>query len=128
LICADNVYPESARTATLKGAEIICVPYARRKGLAKDPDMYDRLASCRAYENETFVIACNRVGKERNTVFEGRTVICGPKGDYLARTETDDEMVLTADLVGEELLSMRLELPRFRDRRPEQYGAICQPL
>ncbi len=129
LICADNAYPEAGRVATLKGAEIVCVPYARRKGLAFDDlEMYARITSVRAFENLNFFIACNRVGTEGDVVFEGRSNICGPKGNFLAKSDSESEEVLTATLRSDDLLTARLRFPRFRDRRPELYDTVCRPL
>ena len=127
LICADNSFPESARALCLQGAEIICVPYARPIGIGSDAELYFRIASCRAYENNTFFIACNKVGKEGNLIFEGRSCICGPGGEFLARSETDTEEIISAELRAEALQVARMKHSRFRDRRPDLYGIICQP-
>ena len=61
VICADNSYPELARVLSLKGAEIICVPYCRPRELAADPDAICHLTSCRALENSNFFIAAHRI-------------------------------------------------------------------
>ena len=53
LICADIGFPESARVLSLRGAEIICVPLNKDEH-AIDREMFFRLVSCRAFENENF--------------------------------------------------------------------------
>ncbi len=128
MICADGAYPELARVLTLKGAEILCVTYARTRDLSPDPDVTFRVISCRAFENNNFVVACNRVGQEEKNHFAGRSVICGPWGQFLALSEDDNEDVLTATLRREELEAARARYVRFRDRRPELYGQITEPL
>jgi predicted amidohydrolase len=127
LICADVSFPEQARILSLKGAEIICVPFARPKDVAPDPDLYCRIISCRAYENNNFLIACNRVGKENNIVFEGRSCICDPRGEFLAISKVETEEIIKADLSAELLITARLRYSRFRDRRPELYGILGKP-
>ncbi|MFH1486280.1 MAG: carbon-nitrogen hydrolase family protein [Chloroflexota bacterium] len=127
LICADNSFPEIARVLSLKGAEIMCVCYARPRGTAPDPNLYYSIVSCRAYENNNFFIACNRVGTEEDTVFEGRSCICGPRGEFLARSDSESEEVLTATLKADDLKTARMRYSRFRDRRPELYDAIVEP-
>lgn len=127
LICADNSFPEQARVLSLKGAEIICVPYARPKGVGGDLELYHRIVSCRAYENNNFFIACNRVGKEGDTLFEGRSCICGPKGEFLALSQIETEEVIRADLLAEALVTARIRYSRFRDRRPDLYGILGDP-
>ncbi len=124
IICADNVFPEIPRLLALKGAEIICVPYARAKGIGGDAGLYYSLISTRAYENNCFFIACNRVGSENQNVFEGKSCICGPSGEFLARSEIESEEFLRADLSAESLEKARMRYARFRDRRPELYQQL----
>ena len=128
IICADNAFPEIPRLLALKGAEIICVPYARVRGVGGDPGLYFSLASSRAFENNCFFIACNRVGSENQQVFEGKSCICGPSGEFLARSETDSEEYLRADLLSESLEKARMRYARFRDRRPELYQELYKSL
>jgi predicted amidohydrolase len=129
LVCADVNYPEFPRVLTLKGAEIICVSYCRPKGMAGgDPDFSFRAISCRAFENNNFFVTCSRVGREGDVVFEGRSCICGPQGEFLARSEVETEDIITADLSAEALQTARMRFSRFRDRRPDLYGLLCQPL
>lgn len=127
LICADNSFPEIARVLTLKGAEIICVCYARPRGTATDVNLYYSIVACRAYENNNFFIACNRVGTEEESVFEGRSCICSPRGEFLARSESESEEIITATLKADDLKTARMRYSRFRDRRPELYDIIIEP-
>lgn len=127
IICADNSFPEIPRLLALKGAEIICVPYARTRRAKADPGLYLSINSCRAYENSCFFVTCNRVGSENQQVFEGRSCICGPTGEFLARSETESEEFLKADLLAESLEIARMRYARFRDRRPELYQELCRP-
>jgi omega-amidase len=127
LICADNSFPEEARVLSLKGAEIICVPYARPKNILNDPDLYSRIVSCRAFENNNFFIACNRVGKDGDLVFEGRSCICGPRGEILAISQIESEEIIKADLSAETMINARMYYSRFRDRRADLYGVLAQP-
>ncbi|MBI2917947.1 MAG: carbon-nitrogen hydrolase family protein [Chloroflexi bacterium] len=128
MVCADGTYPELARVLTLKGAEIICIPYARSKELNPDPEVFFRVISCRAYENSNFVIGCNRVGREEKNQFAGRSCIGGPWGQFLALSEGEDEEILTATLRREDMEASRVRHARFRDRRPELYGTMTEPL
>jgi len=127
LICADNSFPELARVLSLKGAEIICISYARPKGVGADPELYSRIVSCRAIENNNFFVACNRTGKEGDLVFEGRSCACGPKGEFLALSQTETEEIIRADLHAEALVTARMRYSRFRDRRPDLYGILGLP-
>jgi predicted amidohydrolase len=127
MVCADNSFPEQARVLSLKGAEIICVSYARPKGVGFDPELYYRIVSCRAFENNNYFIACNRVGREDDVVFEGRSCICGPKGEFLALSQIESEEVIIADLSAETMVTARIHYSRFRDRRPDLYNILGLP-
>lgn len=128
MVCADGTHPELARVLALKGAEIICVPYARPTDLNPDPDVFYRVVSCRAYENSNFFIGCNRVGREENREFSGGSCICGPWGQFLALSEGENDEIIAATLRREDMETFRIRHARFRDRRPELYSQITQPL
>ena len=128
VICADNSYPEIARVLTLKGAEIICVPYCRPKELAADAEAFCRVASCRAMENSNYFLASHRVGKEGDQAYEGLSCICGPYGEFLARAEKKTtEGILRATLHRDELYAARMTFGRLLNRRPDLYGILAQP-
>ena len=128
MICADYCYPELARALTLKGAEILCAPFANPTGAYPDPVIFNRMGASRAFENSNFMIACDRVGEEGEGSFMGRSCICDPFGRYLAISEGDDEEVLIATLRREEMELARASYNRFRDRRPDLYGEVAKPL
>jgi len=128
IICVDNSNPEPARVLSLKGAEIICVPYCKPKGLAVDPTSLCQVASCRAFENSNFLITSHQVGGEGNQAYEGLSCICGPYGEFLARSELKTaEDILRATLYREELHTDRMTFARFRERRPDVYEVLTQP-
>lgn len=96
MICFDWIFPEAARTLTLRGAQIIChpsnlvMPYCQKA-------MFTR-----AIENHVFTITANRIGTETNEktslTFTGESVIVSPKGDYLARGSIDGEEITFVEI------------------------------
>ena len=74
------------------------------------------LTRARAVENQCFVIACNGVGIQGDTVLGGRSVVVDPWGAVLAEGG-DDEEVLTCDLDIETIDKTREVFPVLRDRR-----------
>lgn len=126
MVCADNSFPEMGRLYALKGAEIVAIPYSRERKV--NSDLYKSIATCRAYENQYYVVTANRVGQEGDLVFEGRSCIAGPLGDVLACSESEGEEIVRAVLDSETLISSRAWQARFRDRRPDLYGPLSQPL
>jgi predicted amidohydrolase len=75
LICADNSFPELPRVITLDGAEIICVCFCRPKGLTGDLEAYHRFVSCGSFEDNNFLAACSKVGREGGLFSEGRSYL-----------------------------------------------------
>jgi predicted amidohydrolase len=126
LVCADNSFPEAPRILSLKGAEIICVSYSRGK-ISVDREVSKRVVSSRAFENQNFFVACNRVGREGDVVFDGGSCIAGPNGGYIAQSEVETEDIVKGTLKAEVMYEIRTWKTRYRDRRPELYGFICQP-
>lgn len=116
-ICYDIRFPELSRTYALGGAKLLFVP-------AEWP--HPRLAHwrtlllARAIENQTVVIACNRVGTSGTTSFFGHSMIIGPWGDILLEGG-EEEAILTADVPVAEVEAVRRKIPVFEDRKPGLY-------
>ncbi|MED7788480.1 amidohydrolase [Francisella sp. 19X1-34] len=69
---------------------VACWPESRRQH-------WQTLLKARAIENQAFVIACNRVGKDPNVSYSGDSMIINYNGDILAHQEYQ-EAILTATL------------------------------
>lgn len=127
-VCADRRFPELIRMLALKGAEIVCsvanIPGAER--MRRDPQRAYAIPRCRALENELFYAESNRVGKQEELEFCGRSAIAGPSGELLAWSETEAEELVRATLRGVDILAERAYQPNFRDRRPERYGLLTE--
>ena len=95
LICYDQWFPEAARVAALRGAEIIFYPTAIGwiKG-EEDPaegdwhDAWETVQRSHAIANSVCVAAANRVGREEDLVFWGSSFVCDPFGKILARASS----------------------------------------
>jgi len=72
LICFEAWFPELARIATLKGADIICFPSGG--DIAPMIDRWETLWKARAIENNVYVIGCLNAEKTATSM------ICGPEG------------------------------------------------
>ncbi|BCB03130.1 carbon-nitrogen family hydrolase [Bacillus sp. KH172YL63] len=117
LICYDIRFPEWFRKHVLSGAKVVFVvaewPAARI-------DHWKTLLKARAIENQCFVVACNRVGRDPNNEFGGCSLVIGPWGDIISEGSSSEELV-TAEINLEEVDSVRRRIPIFDDRRPEFY-------
>ncbi len=96
MICFDWIFPESARTLTLLGADILCHP----SNLVLPHCPQAMLTRC--LENRVYAITTNRVGAEsRNTEtlhFIGQSQIVTPKGTILFRAPEDQESIHMVDI------------------------------
>lgn len=127
LICYDLRFPEPARMLFLEGAQIIALPTNWPRSSTIQPDVFTR---SRAAENRIFLLAADRVGTERGTIFLGRSQIVSPDGAVLAEAVADGEGILIQDIDPAEadrkhvvLQPGEHEMNCLADRRPELYRA-----
>lgn len=128
-VCYDVRFPEMARVQTLAGAEIVVSLWASAVQPGKVPsDSIVARCATRAMENAVFFLGCNRTGTDDGQRFYGRSAVAGPSGDVLARSDDDQENAVRAVLRASDLRAQRRYLTLFRDRRPELYGRVVEPL
>jgi N-carbamoylputrescine amidase len=118
VICFDRHDPESFRACLLQGAEIVIVPTANHE--REDLELFECEVRVAAMQNNVYVAMCNRVGREGDLVFAGRSLVADPQGTILARAD-DRERLLYADLNFEEILKSRERRPFHALRRPQFY-------
>jgi len=97
-VCEDIWYEEGPTTVQRAvGAEIIlninASPYHRGKGKQRQA-----MLSKRASDHGAFIAYLNTVGGQDELVFDGQSVVFGPKGDLIARAPQFEEYLLVADL------------------------------
>jgi len=137
LVCWDQWYPEAARLMTLAGAELLLYPTAIGWDPDDAPDEQQRQLDAwttvqrgHAVANGLPVAACNRTGREPDPSgntggieFWGRSFICGPQGEVLARAGGEEEILL-ADIDLQRGEAVRRIWPFLRDRRIEAFGDL----
>lgn len=116
-ICYDIRFPEWLRRHVLQGAKLLFIP---AEWPAPRLDHWRTLLTCRAIENQSFVIACNRAGSDPDNQFAGHSLVISPWGEILAEAG-DKEEILFADIDIASIDAIRNRIPVFEDRRPELY-------
>jgi omega-amidase len=116
-ICYDLRFPELIRKIALAGVHMLFIPAqfpaARRLH-------WETLAQARAIENQNFVFACNRTGKDKKYEYSGGSMIIDSLG-HIIEKGSEREEVLTAQINMQTIDMAREYIPVFKDRRPEAY-------
>lgn len=121
MVCFDWIFPESARTLSVRGADILChsanlvLPFCQKAMIT------------RSIENHVYSITCNRTGAEQNAhqalTFTGMSQIIDPQGNTLAQANETDEVLMAVDIdpatAKNKMITEKNHL--FRDRRKEFY-------
>ena len=79
------------------------------------------LAQARAIENQSYVIASNRVGKDEDLWFCGNSAIIDPRGIVIAAASPDREELIYADVSQELVQSVRRRMQSLGHRRQDLY-------
>lgn len=134
LICFDQWFPEAARVAKLKGAEIIFYPTAIGNIIGNKPldgdwhDAWETVMRGHAIVNSLPVVAVNRTGIEGDLDFWGQSFVTDAFGKIIKRANAKKEeiIVISLDLamntyIGEDWGFMR-------NRRPDTYKSIINKI
>jgi len=119
MTCYDIRFPELARRLSLQGAEVLIVPAAFPLVRIKH---WEILTSCRAIENQVYLVAVNRVGEDRGLAFGGVSRLLDPYGDIQCSGSEIDEVLLVGEIKKERLNQVRDRMKVYQDRREELYS------
>lgn len=120
LVCYDIRFPELFRLGALAGADLFVVIASWP---ARRAAHWRALAIARAIENQAFVVACNRVGRDPNVAYDGGSLIVAPDGEILAEAGAAPT-ALVAELDPQRVASWRSAFPALRDLHRAHLGEI----
>jgi N-carbamoylputrescine amidase len=107
------------------GVEVIFLPHASPRGDAQTKHQsWMRHLSARAFDNSTFIVACNQIGDNGGGLqFPGNAVVIDPSGIAVENRLEDSEGLLLADLKASALQRVRNHPMRyfFPNRRTDIY-------
>jgi omega-amidase len=72
-------------------------------------------------ENQSYVVASNRVGKDDDLWFCGSSAIIDPRGVVIAAASADREELIQAETLEDAVKSERGQMEVFAHRRPDVY-------
>jgi predicted amidohydrolase len=121
MICFDWIFPESARSLALLGADVICHPANLVLPFCQNAMV------TRCLENRVFAITANRVGREaragRDLSFTGMSQVVDPSGRISARSGSADEesraVEIDTNLARDKMVTESNDV--LGDRRPGLY-------
>lgn len=119
-ICFEHAFPQIFTTLALKGVQVIFIPSAVPVGYEYLLNLRTR---ARAQDNQLFVVAVNRVGREGAISYCGRSLVVNPRGEVIAEAFSEEEILvgkLDLGLIAKE----REQEPILQNLRPELYTFI----
>jgi predicted amidohydrolase len=119
----DLAFPETARSLTLDGAEIVVVSGNWEKNRQ---DAWRAHLISRACENSIFLAAANRVGEEPTMRFGGDSLMVGPSGEVYTVLDEDIEGYAVATIDLDEVRKVREDRQLIQYREPLAYRNIVK--
>lgn len=119
VVCYDVRFPEFCLSLALKGADglIVCAEWPTSR-----IHHWEALLRARAIENQLFVVAANRCGRDASIVYGGRSQIVTATGDVAVLAGSNDPAVIHATLDRSAQERFRKAIPSLKERRPDVYG------
>ena len=94
-ICFESIQPDTCRTLTAKGSQVILAPYCNGVSAADIHNGKRPYLSNRAKENHVWYIACDQFGldnsKPDKPVSSGAVCFVNPKGEIVATTALEEK-------------------------------------
>ncbi|OGL47924.1 MAG: hypothetical protein A2161_16350 [Candidatus Schekmanbacteria bacterium RBG_13_48_7] len=118
IICFDWCFPETWRTLSLKGVQIVCM-----SANLVLPGRAQRAVPVMCMMNCIYTICANRIGKEADLSFTGRSIIANPGGEIICESPSDKEEYRMVEIDPQISLNKWITSRNniFQDRRPEFY-------
>ena len=127
MICWDQWFPEGARVAASKGAQILFYPTAIGwNEIDTEPireaehEAWQTIQRSHSIANNVFTVAVNRTGKEDDLTFWGTSFVSDPYGRVISKASVgnSENLLVTCDL--DTIDSVRKDWP-FMDARRIRY-------
>jgi predicted amidohydrolase len=118
VVCFDRHYPESIRTESIMGAELILIPTVNTK--SEPLEMFEWEVRVQAFQNSVAIAMCNRVGTEERMVFAGESIVTDANGNVIVKAD-DTEGLVFAEIDLPTVGKVRSSKPYTTLRRSEWY-------
>jgi N-carbamoylputrescine amidase len=122
-LCWDNLFPEGSRVLALKGAELVFAPTAAS---VNTHTLWERAISANAFANNMFIFRVNRVGREDDISFYGRSFCADPWGEMASELAGGKEAIVLADIDLKERTDAMEAWGFLKNRKPAEYGDLVK--
>jgi len=110
-VCYDIRFPVWSRNRDDYDMILVVANFPESRRLA-----WNTLLPARAIENQCYVVACNRVGKDGNDVnYTGESQIVTPLGKPLTSAKSNENQIITASISLQDLTNFRTSFPAYLD-------------
>jgi len=111
LVCYDLRFPVWSRNRDDYDMILIVANFPEARNHA-----WNTLLPARAIENQCYVTACNRIGKDGNGVnYTGDSQIIDPQGNILIRAKPNEDQIISANISKKEVIDFRSSFPAYLD-------------
>lgn len=126
LICYDRLFLEGWRALALQGAQIVFLVSAVPGWWGPTGDKFTFPQRSMALQNQLFIVACNKGGREVvnkvETLFFGKSCVVDPFGEIIIQApENEGPSIISATLDLKAISKARKTLQIYLDRRPDIY-------
>ncbi len=119
-ICYDLRFPEPFRALAARGAEVVLVP---ANWPARRISAWSTLLAARAIENQMAICGVNRVGRDPQLEYPGKSALHDCFGEVVALGDATEGLVV-GDLDLAQLRTWRERFPALKDRRSDLYQGL----
>ena len=119
----DVFFPEGARLLALQGAEIIFSPTA---AAFDSQSRWQTVITSHAICNNIFVFRVNRVGKDGDLDFYGKSFCADPFGELAAKPAFHRDAIVLADLDLNAIKIARNEFPFLKQRQVDLFSGLLE--
>ncbi len=117
IICYDLRFPELSRKLALNDIKLLFVPAQWPK---EREYHWSTLLAARAIENQIYIIAVNRAGRDEKDSFAGCSMVIDPWGEVMAKLDNREQIChIEVDL--NKIAEVRSKIDIYKDRVPELY-------
>ncbi|MEE2912398.1 MAG: nitrilase-related carbon-nitrogen hydrolase [Planctomycetota bacterium] len=121
MICYDVRFPELWRLAVVSGVNIFTVSSSWPRSRISH---WRAMLKSRAIENQAFVVATNRIGKDEIAAWGGSSMIVSPHGDILNEGNEIENHTVSSNIDPKIAQSWRNEFPVLQDIQEDLLGKI----